>query len=150
MKMSRIYQVKPDSDIEIKKVVTLKPIQAAKLDEFRNTFSWSARKAASFCLAYTHKIETVVKPVRLLRSKPTIESKPRNLFIAMTCTQVNNANDLAAQLSYDFTTLLKISFDTVYTEWKNGKLNFYKNDETKKFIDKTVREKYLKRKINQN
>lgn len=132
--MSRSYKEK-NAEVrkEVDKVVTIPESHAWKLNELRDYYGWSARRAACFVLAYSHGIETVLKTSRYSTSKDGNSTLTKNLFLPMTADQANKANAMAKSMDYDFTNFFKMSLDSVYAEWKAGKIDFDKNELTKRF-----------------
>ncbi|WP_175888234.1 hypothetical protein [Burkholderia contaminans] len=139
--MSRVYRNKDTTnEDENQKVISLQDPHTSKLDAICSTYGWSARRAACFILAYTHNIETIQKTSRILfPQKNQGDVKPKNLFLPMTPLQANLANEIAKQAGYDFTSLFKQSLDQVYSDFKEGKLDFNKNELTKRFVDSQMK-----------
>lgn len=118
------------------KVVTLKEPQKSKLDEIRGHFGWSARRASSFILAHNLEMDSVIShATRLLFPNSNDRSSTLNLFIPMTSEQMDKACEITTERNYDFTHLFKMEVDKFYDEYKpvNFRVNFNKNDLTKKF-----------------
>jgi hypothetical protein len=139
----------------IRKSLMVDAGHAERLNEFRSCFGWSARRAACFILAYTHKIDSIVKDPRYIfdykKSRNENDELVVNLFLPMTPKQSNRADDEAKKMNFDFRAFFKINLDHVYRDFKAGKLDFNRNEVTKKFIDENSEpiKQYI-RKFNEN
>ncbi|OQD21890.1 hypothetical protein UE98_19000 [Burkholderia cenocepacia] len=124
-------------DIRMKMFTLSSAAHIEKLHAIRTAWHVSNRKASAIIVEYMLGVDTVTSATRkiTLQEEDAINDTV-NIFLPMTSKQFKQAQDIARQKGYDFTTIFKMALDDFYALWIAGKLDLNKSQRFAEYVRK--------------